>query len=154
MRLLADAVRGKSIPAALSLLNVLVKKGSLPVAKLLRSAAANATQQFHADERHLYIANIAVDEGTKLKRWMPRSRGQSYQIQKKTSHITVVLKERKKDEAPAVASEAELKKAGAKERKEKQETAGARKPAMRRTAREFAPKSVTGTKRIFRRKSI
>lgn len=155
VRLLADAVRGKSVPAALTLLNALVKKGSLPVAKLLRSAAANAKQQFHADERNLRIAKMSVDEGPKLKRWMPRSRGQSYQIQKKTSHITVVLEEQARENVPAHHMKESVKEKEVKEGKEKQGATEAKKPVFRKRAqKEFAQKSIAGMKRIFRRKSI
>ena len=54
---------------------------------------ANAKNNFQLEESNLYISKILVDEGPKFKRYMPRARGQAYEIQKKTSHITIVLDE-------------------------------------------------------------
>ena len=62
--------------------------------KLLQSAIVNAKNNFQLDEKNLYISKLTVDEGPKLKRWRPRAMGRAYAIQKKTSHITVVLKEK------------------------------------------------------------
>lgn len=72
-----------------------LKKGSRPMSKLLDSAVANAKNNFHLDEDTLYTSKITVDEGPKLKRWRARSRGRAYEIQKKTSHITLILEGKK-----------------------------------------------------------
>lgn len=157
VRLIADAIRGKSVPFALALLNTLVKKGSQPVTKLLRSATANAKLQFQADERSLRIAKITVDEGAKLKRWMPRSRGQSYQIQKKTSHITIVLEEQKEALVKeAGKTETASRAMATKEEKDKKNLAAAKKPAFKQqSSRDLARRKVeAGAKRMFRRKSV
>jgi large subunit ribosomal protein L22 len=95
-RLVADLVRNKSVEEAQALLNFTAKKATRPLLKLLNSAVANARNNFQLDPANLYISKITVDEGTKFKRWMPRARGQASQIQKKTSHITLVLSERGK----------------------------------------------------------
>ena len=95
-RLVADAVRNKSVDEAQGILNFMIKKAAQPLLKLLKSALANAKNNFQLDSANLYISKITVDEGTKFKRWMPRARGQASEIQKKTSHVTLVLSERKK----------------------------------------------------------
>lgn len=99
VRLVADLVRGKSTEEAEKILQFQVKKGAGPLLKLLRSAIANAKNNHRLSAENLYISKVTVDEGPKLKRFMPRSRGRTYPIQKKTSHITIILDEKKKDVA-------------------------------------------------------
>ncbi len=94
VRLIADLIRGKGAIEAQALLNFCKKRAALPVSKLLKSALANAKNNLNIEESNLFISKITVDEGPKLKRWRPRSRGQAFEIQKKTSHITLVLKEK------------------------------------------------------------
>jgi len=74
-------------------LNFTIKKSAKPILKLLNSAIANADNNFSLDPENLYIYKITVDEGPKYKRWMPRARGRVTEIQKKSSHITLVLEE-------------------------------------------------------------
>ena len=88
VRLVADLVRGKSVPHALSLLSLLPKRASLPMASLIRSAAANAKDIAPTD---LYISKIEVNGGIIFRRSMPRARGKASPIKKKTSHITIAL---------------------------------------------------------------
>ena len=95
VRQVADLVRGKSVEEAQSILSFTVKKGTQPLLKLLRSAVANAKNNKLA-EANLFISKIEVNEGPKYKRWRPRARGQAYEIQKKSSHINLVLDEIKK----------------------------------------------------------
>ena len=88
-----DLVRNKSVPQARALLEFAVKRSSEPVLKLLNSAVATAVHDFQMEESNLMIAQIMVDEGPKLKRSFPMSRGRAYPIMKRTSHITLILKE-------------------------------------------------------------
>jgi large subunit ribosomal protein L22 len=88
VRLIADLVRGKSTERALSLLTMLPKRGSEPMAKLIKSAIANA-KDIPANE--LYVSKIEVNGGVVFKRSMPRARGRAAQILKRTSHITISL---------------------------------------------------------------
>lgn len=88
VRLIADLVRGKSADRALALLSMLPKRGSEPMAKLIKSAIANAKE---TPSSELYISSIAVNGGVVLKRSMPRARGRAFQILKRTSHITLSL---------------------------------------------------------------
>ncbi len=98
VRLVADLIRGKKVKEAQKILEFTTKKAALPILKLLNSALANAKHNFNLNEENLYVAKIFVDEGPKLKRVFPRSRGQASEIQKKTSHITLILKEIKPSE--------------------------------------------------------
>jgi large subunit ribosomal protein L22 len=93
--LLADLIRGKSVERAKTDLTFAIKKGAQPLLKLLNSAAASAKEQGREQEG-LYISRITIDEGPKLKRWRARARGRAARIQKKTSHITLVLSEQEK----------------------------------------------------------
>ena len=92
VRLVADLIRGKSVEQAQTVLKFTIKGAALPLLKLLNSAAANAKSK-ESSASNLYISKITVDEGPKYKRWMPRARGQAYEIQKRTSHVTIVLSE-------------------------------------------------------------
>jgi large subunit ribosomal protein L22 len=93
VRLVADLIRGKNANRSLVFLNHTQKKAAGPMAKLLQSAIANAKNNFQIDDKNLRISKITVDEGQKLKRWRPRSMGRAFGIQKKTSHITLILTE-------------------------------------------------------------
>ena len=94
VRQVVDLVRSKDIAKARSILDFTVKRSSEPVLKLLNSAIASAVKDFKLKESNLYISKITVDEGPKLKRWHPMSRGRAYPIIKRTSHITLVLSEK------------------------------------------------------------
>lgn len=90
VRLVADLIRGKTVEEAQTALRFTVKRAAAPLLKLLNSVAVSAKQK-NLDPANLYIAKITVDEGPKFKRWQARARGQASEIQKKTSHITIVL---------------------------------------------------------------
>lgn len=92
MRLLADLIRGKKVSKALTMLQMLNKKGALPLIKLLDSAVANAKHN-HKIESELYIKTITVDGGPSLKRSMPKAHGRATPIQERTSHVKVTLLE-------------------------------------------------------------
>lgn len=99
VRLVADLIRGKNVEQATHILSFTRKRAAKPILKLLNSAIANAINNFQLKKENLYIDKITVDEGPKLKRWRPRARGVAYEIQKKTSHITLVLKESKNEKS-------------------------------------------------------
>ena len=96
VRLVADLIRGKSVEEAQTILNFTIKKGAQPLLKLLNSAVANAKNNFKLETAKLFISKNEVNEGPKYKRMRPRARGQGYEIQKKTSHISLFLDEIKK----------------------------------------------------------
>jgi large subunit ribosomal protein L22 len=93
VRLVADLVRGRRIAEAQSILLFTTNKSARPVLKLLNSAIASATHDLHLDESNLFISAITVDEGPKLKRWHPMSRGRAFPIIKRSSHIALTLGE-------------------------------------------------------------
>ncbi len=93
VRLVAGLIRGKKIADAKTALKFAVKKASSPIEKLLDSAIANAVEQKLAIEK-LYVENITVDKGATLYRSMPRARGRSAPIRKRTSHIKITLLEK------------------------------------------------------------
>lgn len=93
-RQVVDLIRGKSLDEALNILRFVPKAAATPVEKVVRSAAANAENNFDLNPEDLFVAKIYVDEGPTLKRIRPRARGMADRINKRTSHITVVLSER------------------------------------------------------------
>lgn len=93
VRLVADLIKGKNIADALVSLDFLVKRSSTPVKKLLESAIANAVALGN-DKENLFIKEIRVDKGIVMKRMMPRAMGSGARINKRTSHITLVLGEK------------------------------------------------------------
>ncbi len=91
VRLLADLVRGKTVPEALTTLAFAAKRASRPMAKLIASAAANANVKNSLTPEQLQVKTITVNKGQVLKRSMPRARGSAYPIHKHSSHIEVEL---------------------------------------------------------------
>lgn len=94
VRLVMDLVRGKSVNEALELLFHVNKAASDPVAKLIKSAAANATNNFGMAGDKLYVAEIQASDGVRMKRYEPRGKGASSPIIKRTSFMRVTVKER------------------------------------------------------------
>ena len=94
VRLVIDLVRGLPVKQALGILDNLNRAASEPVAKLIKSAAANATNNFGMDEDALYIAQIYANDGLRMKRYLPRAKGSASGLVKRSSHITVVVKMR------------------------------------------------------------
>jgi large subunit ribosomal protein L22 len=91
VRLTGDLIKGKKAEEAVKLLDFTIKKAALPMKKLLISVIASAKQNFNKKPENLFVKKVVVNEGPKLKRWMPRARGRAYEIQKKSSHITIEL---------------------------------------------------------------
>jgi large subunit ribosomal protein L22 len=156
VRLVADLIRGKKVEKAQTVLNFTPKRASLPLMKLLKQALSNAKNNFQLDSVNLYISKITVDEGPKYKRWRARARGRADQIQKKTSHVTLILDEtvkkaRKAKKAKAVKEEEVPTKA----EKPKKEAGVSKEKVKFRPEKEMAkPKTEKGLKRIFRRKAL
>jgi large subunit ribosomal protein L22 len=95
-RRVIDLIRGKQALEALAILKFAPQGASEPVYKLVAAAIANARVKADAantflDEQDLYVSRAFVDEGTTLKRFQPRAQGRAFRINKRTSHITVVL---------------------------------------------------------------
>ncbi len=91
VRLVADAVKGKAVPAALASLPFLEKRASAIIGKLIASALANAKNSFQMEGADLIVKDVRVDAGITMHRIMPRARGSSAPIRKRSSHILVTL---------------------------------------------------------------
>ena len=93
-RLVMDLVRGKDVKVALGILSNVNRAASEPVMKLIKSAAANAVNNFGMDEESLYIAQIWANDGLRMKRYLPRAKGSASGLVKRNSHLYVVVKMR------------------------------------------------------------
>lgn len=89
-----DAIRGKDVKTALAILDYNPRYASQITAKLLRSAIANAENNNGMNPDHLYIEECYANKGPTMKRIRPRAQGRAYRIEKRMSHITIVLNER------------------------------------------------------------
>lgn len=94
-RLVIDLIRGKQVGEAIAILKHTPKAASPIIEKLLNSAIANAEHNYEMDVNNLVVAQAYVDEGPTLKRFRPRAQGRASAINKRTSHITIVLTEKK-----------------------------------------------------------
>lgn len=157
MRLVATMLKGMNTREAELVLAATVKRSSSPLLKLLKSAVANATNNFQLDESDLYVKDIQVHAGPVAKRMMPRAFGRGATIRKRTSHVILVLEarehgivpmkkvQRKKDQPVIRDAQAEDLKSDTADQ-EKREGRALSKKKVRRTGR-FTP-------RIFQRKAI
>lgn len=94
-RMVVDLIRGKKLEEALAILRYTPNKATEAVTKVVKSAAANAEHNYEMDKEELVISQIFVDQGPSLKRVMPRAMGRADIIKRKTSHITVVVSDKK-----------------------------------------------------------
>ena len=94
VRVVMNLIRGKNVADAFAILKFTPKVGADVIEKVLKSAVANAENNFDMNVDKLYISSAYVDQGPTLKRIHPRSRGQAFSILKRTSHVTVVVAER------------------------------------------------------------
>jgi len=96
--LVVALVRGKAVGSALSILKFTRKAAAKPVAKLIKSAVANATDlsKGEVDVDRLFVKSITVDQGPTARRYMPRAMGRATRINKKSSHVHVTVAEAKK----------------------------------------------------------
>ncbi len=93
VQIVMDLIRNKPLDEAVAILQHTPKAACEPLLKLVRSAAANAEHNFNMDRNSLYVAECFVTPGPTLKRIRPRAQGRAYRVLKRTSHMTVVLKE-------------------------------------------------------------
>jgi large subunit ribosomal protein L22 len=94
-RLVVDLIRGKDVGEAFAILKLTNRAASPIVEKVLKSAVANAEHNYEMDTDKLYVSEAYVNEGVTLKRFRPRAQGRASRINKRTSHITVVVSEKK-----------------------------------------------------------
>ena len=93
VQIVLDLIRNQSAEKAMAILKYTPKAACEPLMKLLKSAMANAENNHNMDVSRLYVAECSVCQGPTLKRIRPRAQGRAFRINKKTSHITLVLKE-------------------------------------------------------------
>ncbi|MFU0781966.1 MAG: 50S ribosomal protein L22 [Thermoanaerobacterium thermosaccharolyticum] len=92
--LVMNMIRGKNVNEALAILKFTPNKAAGIVEKVLKSAIANAENNFGLDRDNLYVAKAVADQGPIMKRMMPRAMGRSNLMRRRTSHITVVVNEK------------------------------------------------------------
>ncbi len=157
VRAVADIVRGLSLLEAEAQLAASPRRPSVPLLKLIRSAAQSAKEKGFAEKQNLFVSRIAVDEGPTLKRVERRARGSVNILQKGMSHVALELSVREGAGAPAYRvpeperKEKKEKKAEKRAAEDKQETPTPKAPVERK---ERETKRGGGLKRIFRRKSV
>ncbi|WP_062196945.1 50S ribosomal protein L22 [Massilibacterium senegalense] len=95
VRLVVDLIRGKQVGEAIAILRHTPKSASPVVEKVLNSAIANAEHNYDMDVNNLVVVEAYVNEGPTLKRFRPRAQGRASQINKRTSHVTLVVTEKK-----------------------------------------------------------
>ena len=150
VNIVAKVIKGMDVEEADAQLKFVEKRAGLPLAKLLKSAVANATNNFNLEKKNLYIKDILVGAGPTLKRWRARSRGRANVIRKRTSHIKIILEEKvatKKAKAGKVALEKSSEKA--------KESVIRKENKFKPVKKAEKPKTeITGKRKIFSRKSI
>jgi len=164
VRLVADLLKGLKVTKAENQLKFLMK-GSVPhFEKILKSAVANAENNFGLDKDNLYIKDVIVNEGGKLKRWLPRAHGRASLILKRTSHIEIILAEIVEGKGRKKVKKTEIKDIKASEIKEKagkEEVKEEKKEILKeKDEKEFLDEKKKGVgekgflRKVFRRKSM
>jgi len=93
-RIVLEQIKGKGVEEAAAILEYSPRYGAYLIAKVLKSAAANAEENHGLDQSELFVEEVIANQGPTLKRIQPRARGRAYRINKKMSHITIILNER------------------------------------------------------------
>ena len=94
VQVVLDLIRNKPTDVAMAILKNTPKAASEPLAKLLKSACANAENNFNMDKANLYVSECFVCPGPTMKRIRPRAQGRAFQILKRSSHVTITVKEK------------------------------------------------------------
>jgi|SRR3989338_7034757 len=160
VRAVSNLIKGKNVFDALAQLEVMIKRPGLPVSKLLKSAISNAENNYSMVKENLYVKNIKVNEGVKLKRFKPKGFGRVSPLEKKTSRVELTLAEKvpgikrtmqakKTEKTPAVEEKQQVRQAEkkffgtAQDKPEVKTELGRKENVLRSLGR-----------RVFRRKSI
>ena len=154
---MADVIRGLPLQEAEAKLMLNPRRPKDALLKLLRSAAANAKNNQKLDSEKLFIKEIRVDHGPKSKRWTPRARGSMSLIEKKTSHVSVILgvMENAKPRRFTIEIKKPVKKEEEKKKKSKKPEREKKSEAVEAEEKPAKPAAKPGVfKRVFRRKSI
>jgi len=155
VRLTANLIKGLDVKEAEYQLKSSNKRPSPEILKLLKSAVKNAEHNFNLSYDNLFVYQIKVDQGPTLVRYMPRARGVANEIRKRSSHITLILKEK----SPSAKKEEKKEEISEKEEKTKEtilkETKKERKAGVKEeTKKERVKTPVLARQRVFRRKAI
>ncbi|ADL53398.1 50S ribosomal protein L22 [Clostridium cellulovorans] len=94
VNIVLDLIRGKNVNEAFAILQYTPKDAAVVVNKLLKSAVANAENNLNLSRENLYVSDAHTGQGPTLKRFRPHAQGRAFSIKKRTSHITLVVKER------------------------------------------------------------
>jgi len=163
VRLVADLIRGLDVVNAKNELQFINRSAAKPLLKLLKSALANGENNLKLKKDNLYVSEIKVDEGPILKRWMPRARGSASRMNKRTSHISLVLNEKietkTKEEAKESIKKEDVKIVNSledvKELETKENLEDLKDKNVKDNGQHITKSQKTGRlKRIFRRKSV
>ncbi len=161
VRSVADLIRGLSVNHAEAQLSLSPRRASAPILKLLRSGVASAQAVLKAEPKQLVIREVRVDQGPRMKRYTPRARGSMSKIERKTSHVTIVLGVVEATPKRTFTFRPKPKKEKEKESKSKRapkagephehdhEPAAKAAPAVKRS-----PAKEGGWRRVFRRKAV
>lgn len=91
VRLVATLIKGKKVNEAMTQLDFILKRASLPIKQLIASAVANAKNNFDLDKNDLYIKELRIDKGIVMRRMIPGARGRGYPLKRRSSHVAVLL---------------------------------------------------------------
>lgn len=94
-RQVVDLIRGKSVKEAIAILKFTPQRAATAIEKVVKSAAANAEHNYEMDKDALFVSQVYIDQGPTLKRFKPRAMGRADMMRRRTSHITVVVSEKK-----------------------------------------------------------
>jgi large subunit ribosomal protein L22 len=155
VRMVTDLVRGLRAVDAVNQLTFSIKKGSLPVLKLLNSAIANAKHNFGIEKENLYIEKLIVNTAPMMKRWKARSRGMANPIKKRSSHIELILRDASGAKVSKPFKKFEAGKGGENQEKSEKIEKVEKKPAFRPEKERPTKLKKEGIgQKIFRRKAF
>ena len=150
VRLVLDNIRGKSVIEATAILKFTRTGSAVPIGKVLKSAINNAVNNHDADEKDLYVIKCYADEGQTLKRWMPRAKGNASQILKRSSHITIVVGDKKEEVKEVEAKEV---KAEVKDSKKEAKKTEVKKPAAKKETKTEVKEEKKPVKKTVKKES-
>ena len=158
-RLVVDLIRGKSAEQAVTQLSFLRRDAALPVQKLLKSAMANATNNNGLEAANLYILEIRVGDGLRLKRWSPRAFGRATPLLRRGSNVTIILEERiagknRTEKKKAEIETVTMEESAAVAQEIAKDSGKIMKPDMKKESKGIRPAAGKVVKKVFQRKSI
>lgn len=156
VRMIAYSLRGVSVVEALVQLQKQVKKAALPLSKLLQSAVSNAENNFGLSADNLYVSDIVVGDGTRLKRWMPRAHGRATPIIRRMAHVRLILESTEEGTSAKKRKQTKKKTEESSEKNEasKKSSRTKSKSVTRSGAQKISRSQGVAAKKVFQRKSV